>query len=47
MPATALNKRGTLCWLVQVKVQTSPKGTFPVNFGQAWGKMSASPAEYK
>jgi len=33
--------------MVKVKVQTSPAGTFPVPFGEAWGKMSANAAEYR
>jgi len=31
--------------MVKVKVQTSPAGTFPTAFGQAWGQMSATRAE--
>jgi solute carrier family 25 phosphate transporter 3 len=31
--------------MVKVKVQTSPKGTFPVPFGPAWSQMSAQKAE--
>lgn len=32
--------------MVKVKVQTSPAGTFPTNFGQAWATMSAKSVEY-
>lgn len=31
--------------MVKVKVQTSPKGTFPVPFGPAWSQMNAQRAE--
>jgi hypothetical protein len=31
--------------MVKVKVQTSPKGTFPTAFGPAWAQMSAQRAE--
>jgi solute carrier family 25 phosphate transporter 3 len=31
--------------MVKVKVQTSPKGTFPIAFGQAWSQMNAQRAE--
>lgn len=30
--------------MIKVKVQTSPAGTFPTEFGAAWGKMSADPS---
>ena len=32
--------------MTKIKIQTSPPGTFPTQFGAAWAKMNANKAEY-